>query len=100
MPPAVHPLIELLSFLDSSGEPYVVFDRQYRILAANSLYRERMGVDRVVGRCCYEISHHYPVPCDQAGESCPLSRSLSSGKRERVLHLHHTPSGEEYVDIE
>ena len=100
MPPAVHPLTELLSFLDSSGEPYVVFDRQYRVLAANSLYRERMGVDRVVGRCCYEISHHYPVPCDQAGESCPLARSLSSGKRERVLHLHHTPSGEEYVDIE
>ena len=57
-------------------EPYVVFDRQYRVLAANSLYRERTGVDRVVGRYCYDISHHYPVPCDQAGEKCPLSRSL------------------------
>ncbi len=100
MPLPVHPLTELLSFLDVSGEPYVVFDRQYRVLAANALYRERTGVDRVVGRYCYEISHHYPVPCDQAGESCPLSRSLSSGQMERVLHLHHTPNGEEYVDIE
>ena len=95
-----HPLTELLSLLDASSEPYVVFDRQYRILAANATYRQRAGADSVVGRCCYEVSHHYPVPCDQAGETCPLSQSLKSGKRERVLHLHHTPRGEEYVDIE
>lgn len=95
-----HPLTELLSLLDASGDPYVVFDRQYRILAANSAYRQKSGVDGVVGRCCYEVSHGYPVPCDQAGETCPLARSLKSGKLERVLHLHHTPRGEEYVDIE
>lgn len=95
-----HPLTELLSLLDASGDPYVVFDRQYRILAANSAYRQKSGVEGVVGRCCYEVSHGYPVPCDQAGETCPLARSLKSGKLERVLHLHHTPRGEEYVDIE
>ena len=95
-----HPLTELLSLLDASSDPHVVFDRQYRILAANQAYRDRSGVESVVGRCCYEVSHRYPVPCDQAGESCPLARSLKSGKRERVLHLHHTPRGEEYVDLE
>ncbi len=100
MKTAVHPLAELLSLLDASSDPYVVFDRQYRILAANPAYRQRSGVESVVGRCCYEVSHRYPVPCDQAGETCPLSQSLKSGKRERVLHLHHTPRGEEYVDIE
>ncbi len=100
MKPPNHPLAELLSLLDASSDPYVVFDRQYRILAANPAYRQRSCVDTIVGRCCYEVSHRYPVPCDQAGESCPLSQSLKSGKRERVLHLHHTPRGEEYVDIE
>ena len=95
-----HPLAELLSLLDASSDPYVVFDRQYRVLAANQAYRQRSGVDSVVGRCCYEVSHRYPVPCDQAGETCPLSKGLKSGMRERVLHLHHTPRGEEYVDIE
>ena len=100
MPTTAHPLTELLSLLDAASEPYVVFDRQYRILAANQAYRQRSGVDSVVGRCCYEVSHRYPVPCDQAGESCPLALSLKSGKRERVLHLHHTPRGEEYVDLE
>ena len=54
----------------------------------------------MVGRTCYEVSHHFNVPCDQAGESCPLARSRVSGQPERVLHLHHTRKGEEYVNIE
>jgi two-component system response regulator HydG len=40
------------------------------------------------------------VPCDQAGESCPLKQSLEDGAPQRVLHLHHTPRGEEHVDVE
>ncbi len=95
-----HPLAELVSLLDAASEPYVVFDRQYRILAANRAYRQRFGMEDIIGRCCYEVSHRYPVPCYQAGESCPLALGLKSGKRERVLHLHHTPRGEEYVDLE
>ncbi len=95
------PSPELLSLLEASSEPWVIFDRQYRVLAANQAYREFTGTGAdAIGRCCYEISHHYPVPCDQAGETCPIAHSLASGKRERVLHLHHTPRGEEYVDIE
>lgn len=54
----------------------------------------------MVGRTCYEVSHHFSVPCDQAGEICLLARSRETGQRERVLHLHHTSQGESYVDIE
>jgi len=54
----------------------------------------------VVGRTCHAVSHGIDVPCDQAGESCPLARARESGQRERVLHLHHTPQGESYVNIE
>ena len=51
-------------------------------------------------RACYEVSHHYVVPCDLAGENCPLADCLKSGRKQRVLHLHHTPRGEEHVDVE
>jgi type II secretory pathway predicted ATPase ExeA len=89
------------AFLENLPEPHILFDTQYRILAANAAYRRQFGAQRsVVGRTCYEVSHHYAVPCDQAGESCPLAQSLQSGQRERVLHLHHTPRGEVYVNIE
>ena len=94
-------LPELLSYLESLAEPHILLDRQYRILAANAAYRSQFSPRAsVIGRTCYEVSHHFNVPCDQAGESCPLARARESGQRERVLHLHHTPQGESYVNIE
>jgi two-component system response regulator HydG len=97
--PAVLP--ELVSYLEGLPEPHILFDRQYRIVAANAAYRRAFSPRAsVIGRTCYEVSHRIAVPCDQAGESCPLARSRASGQRERVLHLHHTPQGEAYVDIE
>jgi DNA-binding NtrC family response regulator len=99
--PAMKPLPELMSFVEGLPEPHILFDAQYRILAANAAYRRQFSPDRsVVGRTCFDVSHRFSVPCDQAGESCPLARSRESGQRERVLHLHHTPKGEEYVNIE
>ena len=98
-PPAVLP--ELVSYLEGLPEPHILFDRQYRILAANAAYRQQFGAQAsVVGRACYEVSHHFSVPCDRAGESCPLARSRESGRRERVMHLHHTAQGQAYVNIE
>jgi two-component system response regulator HydG len=95
------PPSELVSFLETLPEPHILCDRSYRILAANDAYRRKWeGQQEVVGRTCYEVSHRYAVPCDQAGESCPLQRSLLSGQRERVLHLHHTPHGERLENIE
>jgi len=94
-------LPELVSYLESLVEPHILLDRQYRIIAANAAYRSQFSPRAsVIGRTCYEVSHHFSVPCDQAGESCPLARARESGQRERVLHLHHTPKGESYVNIE
>ncbi|WP_153117440.1 sigma-54 interaction domain-containing protein [Rhodocyclus tenuis] len=94
-------LPELVSFLETLPEPHILCDRNYRIVAANAAYRANCGsCDDVAGRSCYEVSHRYSAPCDQSGESCPLARSLKSGQRERVLHLHHTPAGEKYENIE
>jgi len=97
----VKPLPELMSFLEGLSEPHILFDARYRILAANAAYRQQFSqAQSVVGRTCYEVSHHFSVPCDQAGESCPLAQARESGQRERVMHLHHTAKGEEYINIE
>lgn len=90
-----------MSFLDGLPEPHILLDKQYRILAANAAYQRQFSPQQsVVGRTCFEVSHHFNQPCDQAGESCPLVKTRESGQRERVLHLHHTSKGEEYVNIE
>jgi two-component system response regulator HydG len=97
----LHPLAELISYLDTLPEPHILCDRDYRILAANKAYRRDYGGGHaIVGQTCYAVSHRYNAPCDSAGETCPLRQSLLSGQRERVLHLHHTPAGEAYVNIE
>jgi DNA-binding NtrC family response regulator len=94
-------LPELVSYLEGLPEPHILFDRQYRILAANAAYRRQFSPRAsVIGRTCFEASHQFSLPCDQAGESCPLAKSRDSGQREKVLHLHHTPQGEAYVNIE
>ena len=105
-PPAALPspdeLNALLSFLEHDPAPMMVLDPAYNILAANTAYRRQFGVANAspLGRKCFEVSHHYDVPCDQAGEHCPMRHALERRRADRVLHVHHTPRGLEHVDVE
>jgi len=95
------PLSELVSFIETLSEPRILVDLDYRILAANKAYRDAFSPrESVVGRHCYEVSHHYSQPCDEAGESCPRRQALQSRRAENVLHIHHTPRGDEHVQVE
>jgi transcriptional regulator with PAS, ATPase and Fis domain len=92
---------ELVSVLDALPGPRILLDLEYRILAANQAYREEYGdPEGLIGRTCYEVSHRFPKPCDQCGESCPRASALQTGRASRVLHLHYVPQGREYVDVE
>ncbi|CAN5404695.1 sigma 54-interacting transcriptional regulator [soil metagenome] len=92
----------LISFLEHEAQPMIVLDPDYNILAANTAYKRQFGaVDKpYVGHKCYQISHHYDVPCDQAGEHCPMKKAFELKGPDRVLHIHHTPRGPEHVDVE
>jgi two-component system response regulator HydG len=99
--PAITVPGELLALLESLPEPRILVDPDYRILSANAAYKHTFGNPvSILGRTCYEISHHYDQPCDQCGESCPRQTATKTRKASRVLHLHHTPRGQEYVDVE
>ncbi len=94
-------LPELISFVESLDLPRILVDLDYRILAANRAYREVYSPnDSVVGRHCYEVSHHYARPCEESGEQCPRRAAMRSRTRESVLHVHHTPRGEEHVQVD
>ncbi len=101
-PPTSLQVQALVSFLEHEAQPMIVLDPQYRILAANTAYRRQFGtVDKpYIGHECYRVSHHYDVPCDQAGEHCPMKRAQELKGPDRVLHIHHTPRGPEHVDVE
>ena len=91
----------LTHMLEGYDCPAILVSAEYQILATNKLYRKAFGeIDMDSTPRCFQISHGYQVPCDQAGEDCPLQAARQSGSRERVLHIHQTPRGREHVDVE
>ncbi|WP_122314767.1 sigma-54-dependent Fis family transcriptional regulator [Pseudomonas cichorii] len=92
----------LVSYLEHDERPTIVLDTHYNIIAANTAYQRQFGVEGRphVGEKCYRVSHQFAVPCDQAGEHCPMRKAHETRLPERLLHIHHTPRGPEHVDVE
>ncbi len=87
------------AIINAIDEPAILLNRHYEIVAANKAYMQYYSA-QAKGQYCYQVSHGYQKPCDEAGETCPLRQSLESKQRERVLHIHNTQSGKEHVDVE
>ena len=91
----------MTGILEGIADPALLLAPDYRILAANQAYQERYGGGEPVdGRFCFEVSHHIRHPCYREGEPCPMRLARDSGGPQRVLHIHHTPRGEEHVEVE
>jgi PAS domain S-box-containing protein len=84
-------------------DPFVVIDRDFNIIAANRNYLKHYGYtrpDEVLGRHCYEVSHHVDAPCSQHGEHCPLETVFETGQATQVMHIHYDrQGGEEHVQL-
>lgn len=89
--PTVSQMVELMT------EPFVIIDRQYRIISANQRYCDHYGTrpEDLVGRHCYEVSHHSDVPCHQNGEHCPLVEVFLKRQATNVIHVHYDKDGKE-----
>lgn len=85
------------SLIDAQEQPFVLIDSKYRLVAANRAYRRAYGLDEyaeVVGRHCYEVSHHLDRPCHLNGEDCPHRQVFATGKMHEVLHTHYDARGQ------
>ena len=77
--------------LETVDEGFIVIDRDYRIISANKAYLDqvKMQLENVIGRHCYEISHHITVPCHKVGEGCSVKHTFDTGEPHTKLHIHH-----------
>jgi PAS domain-containing protein len=75
----------LVSYLEHEKQPTIILDTDYNIIAANPAYQRQFGVKGKphVGAKCYRVSHQFSVPCDQAGEHCPMRKAHASQHRRR-----------------
>ncbi|OOZ37627.1 Fis family transcriptional regulator [Solemya velesiana gill symbiont] len=90
----------MAQLLDTLEEPAILLSPDYRVLAANRCYRRNYEGREVLGRYCYEISHGSTKPCSGVHDICPLKGGLELREPQRVLHIHHSPRGDEHVEVE
>lgn len=82
--------VDLQSVVNSHERPFVVIDKNYRILAVNKAYEELHGAESsaAIGRNCYEVSHGKDHPCSVEGEECPHEHVFSKGEPKVCAHVH------------
>jgi transcriptional regulator with PAS, ATPase and Fis domain len=82
--------IELQSMVDSHESPFVIIDRNYRIVAVNDAYKQIYSYpdDNAVGKKCHQISHGKDNPCHEEGEECPHHHIFETGDPCVCAHVH------------
>jgi len=82
--------IELESMVSTHEKPFVVIDKNYRILAVNKAYEQRYStiVGSAIGKMCYQVSHGNNHPCSVEGEECPHEHIFKTGKVTVCTHIH------------
>ncbi|HUX64583.1 sigma-54 interaction domain-containing protein [Sulfuricella sp.] len=83
--------LDLQSLINIQENPFVLIDKDYRVVSANQAYCQVYGMSQgeIVGRLCHEISHHSAVPCHENGEVCPHQKVFATGEACQVLHIHY-----------
>lgn len=80
----------------------MVIDLDYKIVEVNRALLEMVGLQReeVVGKHCYEVSHHLKEPCASPDHPCPLKDTVATGKAASAIHIHFDKeSRESYLHV-
>ncbi|WP_159817848.1 sigma-54 interaction domain-containing protein [Colwellia sp. 20A7] len=94
----VHQTIQAI--IESIEKPAIYITNDYSIEAVNQAYRDTYKTEVLLGKSkCYEISHNATKPCDQQGETCPLSSCKLTDNNSSALHIHQTELGDVYCNI-
>ncbi|MBI4690512.1 MAG: PAS domain-containing protein [Nitrospirae bacterium] len=72
------------------GNGVVVIDRDFRIVSANKGYcnQVKISCDEIIGKHCYEVSHHLSKPCYENAEECSVKEAFETGSSHRIIHTH------------
>jgi two-component system response regulator AtoC len=81
---------EFASWLETHDRPFAVIDKDHRIVAVNRAYEltYQVRAEEVVGRHCYQVTHHHSSPCCEHGEDCPHELVFGDKELRECLHTH------------
>jgi PAS domain S-box-containing protein len=71
-------------------EDVLVIANNYRIIDINNSLLNKLGLQRqqVIGRYCYEITHHQHLPCSGKDHPCPLMQTMETERPSTTTHIH------------
>lgn len=78
-------------------EDVLVIAYDYRIVDINDSLLNKLGLQRqdVIGRHCYEITHHQEGPCSGEHHPCPLIQTMETERPSKTTHIHLDKDGKE-----
>ena len=89
--------------LNSINDLIAIIDvNDYRIVGVNNSFLKEYQLKEkdVIGKTCYEVTHHRSNPCLPPDDICPIVDMLKTGESIIVEHLHYTHNGERlYVEV-
>jgi len=94
----MQPKIGFQTLAESHEQPFMVIDKNFRILAINQAFERTYATaaDQAIGKHCYEISHSHSRPCADEGEECPHHQVYENNTPHSCLHTHRDESGRAY----
>ena len=88
----------LETIINGIEDHLMVIDLDYRIIEVNRALLKMVGLKRedVVGKHCYEVSHHLENPCASPDHPCPLKDAVATRKAASVTHVHFDKDNREH----
>lgn len=85
--------------MNSIADPISIINvKTYEIIDINQAFLRETNLPReqVLGKTCYEVTHHRTDPCTPPHDACPLKETLSRGVHAVNDHVHWTLDGERH----
>ena len=89
--------------IEALGGTLLVIDpKDYVIIKVNKAAREQLNLRKedLIGKTCYEATHHRSAPCEAPEHICPIREMLEIGEPITVEHTHFDHQNNEvYVEV-
>ena len=88
--------------IDSISDALIVIDPiDYTIIDANKAALEQLKSvkEELIGKTCYEATHHRLMPCASPQDACPMVEAIKTGKPSVMVHQHFDKNNKP-IDVE
>jgi PAS domain S-box-containing protein len=82
-------------FNSSSDAIAIIGVDDFTIVEANEAFLHQYDGenDGLIGKTCYEVTHHQSFPCTAPDDTCPLKDTIRTGMSSVARHVHHAEHG-------